>query len=308
MYGNKRIKEFLIKQADMYKFIHDQTIRLANKGYTSEEIAQCISLPESLSHFIPNRQFYGVLSQNVKAVYQMYLGWYNGNPAYLNPLPDVERAKRYVDYMGGVNALIKKAEESYSKGEYRWVAEVMNHAVLAEPGNKEARTLLAKAYTQLAYQSESGVWRNVYLKAAHELLYGMQKKKSLMYKGYNMLKQLPPEKLFDVLATNVNAKKAENKSTIITIHFSDLKKSYSLYLRNAVLHYSKKALHKSDVSLTIPYSTFIKVITGAIGKTKILFDKQISVNGNKLKLIEFFMLFDKPERFAIVTSNFTDFD
>ena len=301
MYGNKRIKEFLIKQADMYKFIHDQAVRLANKGFTPEEIAHEVTLPQSLSLFMPNRQFYGVLQQNVKAVYQMYLGWYNGNPAYLNQLPDGERAKRYVEYMGGVRAILEKAHASYKKGEYQWVAEVLNHVVMAEPENKEARMLLAKTYTQLAYQAESGVWRNVYLKAAQELMYGIQKKKSVMYKGYDMLKHLPPEKLFDSMAVNLNPQKAENSNLAIVIHFSDKNASYLLFIRNSVLYYSKEVTAKHEADLHIPYTTFIKLITGAIDKTKLLFDNNVQLNGSKVALIKFFTMFDKPERFAIVT-------
>ncbi|HXK65139.1 MAG TPA: alkyl sulfatase dimerization domain-containing protein [Spirochaetota bacterium] len=301
MYGNNRIREFLIKQADMYKFIHDQTIRLANKGFTPEEIAHKLTLPQSLSLFMPNRQFYGVLQQNVKAVYQMYMGWYNGNPAYLNQLPDIERAKRYVEYMGGVKSILEKAGKSYNNGDYQWVAEVLNHVVMAQPDNQEARKLLAKTYTQLAYQAESGVWRNVYLKAAQELSTGMQKKKSVMFKGYDMLKHMPPEKLFDSMAVNLNPEKAEHSSISIAIHFSDKNASYMLYIRNSVLYYSKGIIGKQEADLHIPYTTFIKLITGAIDKTKILFDKDVQWNGSNVALIKFFSMFEKQERFAIVT-------
>ncbi|GAB4220136.1 MAG: alkyl/aryl-sulfatase [Spirochaetota bacterium] len=301
MYGNNRIREFLIKQADMYKFIHDQTIRLANKGFTPEEIAHKLTLPQSLSLFMPNRQFYGVLQQNVKAVYQMYMGWYNGNPAYLNQLPDGERAKRYVEYMGGVKSILEKAGKSYTNGDYQWVAEVLNHVVMAQPDNQEARKLLAKTYTQLAYQAESGVWRNVYLKAAQELSTGMQKKKSVMFKGYDMLKHMPPEKLFDSMAVNLNPEKAEHSTISIAIHFSDKNASYMLYIRNSVLYYSKGIIGKQEADLHIPYTTFIKLITGAIDKTKILFDKDVQWNGSNVALIKFFSMFEKQERFAIVT-------
>ncbi|MCX8124958.1 MAG: MBL fold metallo-hydrolase [Spirochaetes bacterium] len=302
MYGNKRIREFLIKQADMYKFIHDQTIRLANKGYTPEKIAHELQLPQSLSQFIPNRQFYGVLQQNVKAVYQMYLGWYNGNPAYLNQLPDIERAKRYVHFMGGVRAILEKAQASYNKGDYLWVAEVLNHVVMAQPGNTNARRLLAKTYTQLAYHAESGVWRNVYLKGAQELTEGIQKKTSLMHKGCDMLRHLPPEKLFDSMAVNLNPHKAQNSNITIAIYFSDKKKLYSLFVRNSVLYYSEGVIEKHDADIHIPYTTFIKLITGAIAKNKILFDNDVKLSGSKMSLIKFFSMFDKSERFAVVTS------
>lgn len=300
MYGRARISEHLIKQADMYRFIHDQTIRLTNKGFSPDAIASMLTLPKNLDEFLPNRSFYGVLQQNVKAVYQLYMGWYHGNPATLNPLSETERARRYVRYMGGARAVLEKAKQSYEEGDYRWVAEVLNHVVFAEPGNKEARNLLAKAYTQLGFQAESGVWRNAYLTAAKELSTGMGKRKSAMYRGYNMLKHMPPERLFDVMAVNLNPEKAVDNTSKIQINFSDTKKSYSLYVRNAVLHHSKKLFPRYDASLSIPYAKFVKLLVGASSKGEVLFDKEVNFEGSRIALVKFFSMFDKPDRFPIV--------
>ncbi len=300
MYGKTRIRELLIKQADMYRFIHDQTIRLANRGFTPDDIANMLTLPKNLEEFLPNRSFYGTLRQNVKAVYQMYMGWYHGNPASLNALSKVERAKRYVSYMGGARAVLEKAKQSYDEGDYRWVAEVLDHVVFADPGNKEAKNLLAKTYTQLGFQAESGVWRNTYLTAAKELATGIGKKQSAMYRGYNMLKHMPPERLFDIMAVNINPEKALDCTSKIQINFSDNNASYSLFVRNAVLHHSKKLLPHHDASLTIPYVKFVKLLVGASAKTEVLFDREVHFNGSRIALVKFFSMFDKPDRFPIV--------
>ncbi len=170
VWGNARVVDFLKRQRDLYKYIHDQTIRLANAGYTPREIAERIKLPESLNRSFSERGYYGTLSHNSKAVYQYYFGWYDGNPAHLNPLPPKESAVRYIQFMGGAHSVLKRARASFDKGEYRWVAEVLNHLVFAEPENEKAKALLAQTYDQLGYQSESGPWRNVYLTAAYAAL------------------------------------------------------------------------------------------------------------------------------------------
>ena len=172
VWGNARVIEFMKKQRDIYKYIHDQTMRLANSGFTPREIAEQMDYPESLRNTFSNRGYYGTLQHNAKAVYTYYFGWYDGNPASLNPLPPVESGKRYVKYMGGAEAILTRAQESFDAGDYRWVAEVLNHLVFAEPENKKAKDLLARAYDQLGYQSESGPWRDVYLTAAFELRHG----------------------------------------------------------------------------------------------------------------------------------------
>ena len=173
MWGNERIVGFLKKQRDLYKFIHDQSVRLMNHGLTSTEIAERLKLPQSLANDWASRGYYGTLSHNAKAVYQFYLGWYNANPADLNPLPRAEDARKQVEYMGGAEATIKRAREDYKAGQYRWVASVMSKVVFADPANKEARDLGADALEQLGYQSEAATWRNAYLLGALELRNGV---------------------------------------------------------------------------------------------------------------------------------------
>jgi len=159
-WGNKNIVPYWEKQRDTYRFIHDQTLRLANQGYTPKEIAEMLVLPDNLGKEFYNRSYYGTVKHNIKAQYQLYFGWFDGNPANLDPLTPTESGKKFVEFMGGAKNVISMSKKSFDKGEYRWVAEVMNKLVFAEPKNQDARNLLADAYEQLGYQAESGPWRN----------------------------------------------------------------------------------------------------------------------------------------------------
>ncbi len=173
VWGNSRVLDYLAKQRDTYKYLHDQTLRLMNHGLKAAEIAERVALPKSLEKEWHVRGYYGTFSHNAKSVYQRYLGWYDANPANLNPLPPVERAKKTVAYMGGAEAAIARAREDFANGEYRWVADAMSQIVFAEPENRAARELGADALEQLGYQSESATWRNAYLQGARELRGGL---------------------------------------------------------------------------------------------------------------------------------------
>jgi alkyl sulfatase BDS1-like metallo-beta-lactamase superfamily hydrolase len=161
IWGNEKIIDYLKKQRDIYMYIHDQSLRLINHGYTMLEVAENIKLPKSLSNEWHLRGNYGSLNHNAKAVYQKYIGFYDGNPASLHQLPPEDAGKKYVEFMGGAEAVLEKARASFDKGDYRWVAQVVNHVVFAEPDNMEARALQADALEQLGYQAESAPWRNV---------------------------------------------------------------------------------------------------------------------------------------------------
>lgn len=171
-WGNDIVNEYLENTACIYKFIHDQTLYYVNRGYTSTEIANMLQLPAKLDKVWYTRQYYGTLSHNIKAVYQKYMGWYDANPVNLNLLPPAETAKKVVEYMGDAQRVLNLAREDYAKGEYQWVAQVTKELVYADPSNMEARRLCADALEQLAYQSESGTWRNAYLVGAMELRSG----------------------------------------------------------------------------------------------------------------------------------------
>ena len=175
VWGAERIDTMIRQQRDLYKFAHDQTIRLMNHGLTATEIAETIRLPKSLDGAWHARGYYGHIRHNVKAIYQKYLGWYDANPVNLDPLPPVESGKKYVEYMGGAEAILARAAKDFAKGEFRFVAQAVSHLVFAEPDNRAARALLADTFEQLGYAAESSTWRNAYLFGAQELRQGMPK-------------------------------------------------------------------------------------------------------------------------------------
>ncbi len=303
IWGNAKVVEFLKKQRDLYKYIHDQTVRLANLGLTPREIAEEIKLPESLSKYFANRGYYGTLSHNSKAVYQFYFGWYDGNPANLNPLPPVESAKRYMQYMGGADAVLKKAQESFNQGDYRFVAEVLNHVVFADPDNQQAKEMLAKTYEQMAYQAESGVWRNEYLTAARELRLGPPERGVNMLDAIDLIKQTPVERFFDSMAARLNGPDAEGKDLTINVTFTDLNESYVLTLENSVLHHRRAAPDpKANASIKITHGLFVDMLVGKVGIKDMVFSDELETDGSKMDLIGFLRLIEKPEgKFNIVT-------
>ncbi|WP_413587137.1 alkyl/aryl-sulfatase [Bdellovibrio sp. HCB274] len=234
-WGNAKVVEHITKQRDMYKFINDQTLRLANQGYDAEEIAEKIKLPESLAKEFYNRGYYGSLNHNVKSTYQLYLGFYNGNPATLHRHPRTETAKRYISAMGGAAKVIKLGRESFDKGDYRWTAELVNHLVYAEPNNKDARKLQAAALEQLGFQAESGPWRDVYLSAAAELR-GRTAGEATPFVD---TRSLPLAMLIDYTGLRLNPDKAAGKTMKLGLTLNGSKEKQTLELNNSVLHVRK---------------------------------------------------------------------
>jgi alkyl sulfatase BDS1-like metallo-beta-lactamase superfamily hydrolase len=236
-WGRESIFAYLKKQRDLYKYIHDQTVHLINQGYTMSECAEMIQLPESLAKEWFNRDFYGTVNFNVKAVYQRYLGWFDANPANLHPLPPVEASKRYVEFMGGADAVMTKARDYLQKGEYRWVAQVMNHVVFSDPQNKKARELQADTLEQLGYAAESPIWRNFYLAGAKELREGIPKLPRLNVGSLDIIRAMTLDMYFDYLAILLDASRAAGKKITVDWVFTDTKQQYSVTLENSVLNY-----------------------------------------------------------------------
>lgn len=239
--GNARIKELLKQTSDLYKYINDQTLNMANKGKTMIEIAEELKLPPQLEKKFALRGYYGSLNHNVKSVYNLYLGWFDGNPANLYTLAPQDAAKKYVQYMGGADNIIKNAKIDFENGEYRWVAQVLNHVVFADPSNKAARELEADALEQLAYQSESAPWRNFYLSGAMDLRSQGATIKEIEKKSARQSKQiqmLPNDMFFEYLAVKLNGEKAFDKHYEMNVVFSD-DEVYHLVLNNAVLRAHK---------------------------------------------------------------------
>lgn len=309
IWGNQEIVEFLKKQRDLYKYIHDQTVRLFNQGFTPLEIAEQLELPDALSTSFANRGYYGTLKHNVKAVYQSYLGWYDGNPANLNPLPPKESGNRYIEMMGGANVVLKKARDSFAQGDYRWTAQLLNHLVFASPDNTKAKALLARTYDQLGYQAESAPWRDVYLTGAYELRHGAPKKGLDISILKGVFEKTPVSYFFDSLAVRLNGPKAEGKILTVNISFTDINESYDLKLENSVLHHQRAISgangfsgSRYDVAIKITHDLFIRMLVGQAGIKDTIFSDNLSVEGSKLDLIQFLLLFEKPSpSFNIVT-------
>ena len=210
-WGNENVVELLEKQRDLYRFINDETLRMANQGMTMREIAEQIELPESLATFWANRGYYGSLYHDVAATYVLYLGWFDGNPATLHELPPVEASKNYVEFMGGADAVLAKAKESYDKGDYRWVAQVVNHVVFADPDNQAAKDLQADALEQLGYQAESGPWRNFYLTGAKELREGVAQLPTPNTASPDTVRAMTLDMFFDYLGVRLDSAESRGR-------------------------------------------------------------------------------------------------
>lgn len=303
IWGNDRVVDFLKKQRDVYMYIHDQTVRMANAGQTPREISAELEFPESMRTTFSNRGYYGTLSHNAKAVYQFYFGWYDANPANLNPLPPVDSGKRYVQFMGGAESVLAKAQASFDKGEYRWTAEVLNHLVFAEPENDKARELLSRTYDQLGYQAESGPWRDVYLTGAYELRHGSPEKGLDISNAMELLEQTPISKFLTSMAVRLNGPKADGKNLMINLVFTDLNQSYVLRLENAVLHHKMAPPDpEANATLYITHQIFLNMAMNTAGIKEFVFPDDVKIAGSKIDLIRFFTLLDRPKgRFNIVT-------
>ncbi|MBY6094132.1 alkyl/aryl-sulfatase [Ferrimonas balearica] len=305
LWGQQEIQTFLTQQRDIYKYVHDQTVRWFNQGLNADEVAERITLPDSLAQTWSVRGYHGSLKHNAKAVYQFYLGWYDGNPANLDPLPKATSASRYVDLMGGSEAVLNAAAAALQEGDYRWAAELLNHLVFAEPDNEEARIRLAAVYRQLGYQAEAGSWRNSYLMAAQELLQGPPKRGVDLVAMHDVLAQTSVDKFFQSMAVRLKAEEAEGVDTRVRISFSDLNQHYLLWIENAVLHYrivEPDSGTEPTVTLTLTQPLLVKMLTGQLGLRDTLFSDALSVDGNPLTLLNFLSLFDQPDgRFPLVT-------
>ena len=303
IWGNAHIQDFIKAHRDVYKYTHDQTVRLINAGYTRNEIADKIKLPKSLEDHFGARGYYGDLRHNVRAVYQFYLGAYDGNPATLNPLPPQESAKHYLELLGGADKAVAAAQTAYDKGEYRWAAELLNHAVFGDPSSKAAKELLAKTYDQMGYMSEAATWRNSYLTAAAELRNGPPAKGVSRAGFVEMLMQTPVERFLEAMAAGLDGPAADGKNLKVNLVLSDIKESYVLWIENAVLHYKKAApATDANATLTLTKSIFIKMMAGTAGVKDTLLSDDLKVDGSKIDLARFFGLIDKaPGTFAIVT-------
>lgn len=296
VFGNKAGLNHLKKQRDMYRYINDQTLRLANHGETMVEIAEQVALPKALATYWSNRGYYGSLNHDVKATYVLYLGWFDGNPASLHVHPPVESSTRYVDFMGGADAVLKKAKDSFDKGDYRWVAEVVNHVVFVDPKNQAARDLQAAALEQLGYQAEAGPWRNFYLTGAKELREGVKQLPTPDTASPDTVRAMSLDLFFDYIAMRVNGPKAAGKSIMLNFDFPDTKEQYLLELSNSALsHLAGRQSDKADATVIIDRSTLNDIVLGETMLEKEVSGGKGKVESDAQKLGDLVALLDKFE-------------
>ncbi|WP_461472343.1 alkyl/aryl-sulfatase [Microbacterium sp. HJ5] len=269
-WGTDDIVAYLENQRDLYKFLHDRVLHLANKGETMLEIAEQLELPPALSAQWYNRDYYGSVSHNAKAVYQRYLGWYDSNPAHLHGLPPAEVGARYVALAGGADALLDAGRAAFEAGDYRWAAELLSHLVFADPGNREAALLQADTLEQLGYQCENPTWRNEYLMGAQELRGGVKDLGTIQLATLDVLGAMPPEMIFDFMGIKLDARRAEAAASRIQWSLTDAAdgdpSTYALELRNGCLIYTPgKELEAADARVTSTRGDLAKAVFGAAG-------------------------------------------
>jgi alkyl sulfatase BDS1-like metallo-beta-lactamase superfamily hydrolase len=292
-WGGEAIVEFLTAQRDLYAYLHDQTLRLLNKGHVGSEIAELVELPPGLDKAWHTHGYYGSASHNIKAIYQRYLGWYDGNPAHLWQHPPAATAARYVEVIGGVNATVTKAKQYLDNGDLRFAAELASHAVFAAPEDSAARELLASVLERLGYGAENATWRNCYLTGAHELRTGTIEPTYTDPAG--LAPALTTTQLFDSVAIRINGPKAWNETLAINWRLTDENRHYRMELSNgALIHHPTDATANADVSIALTRSQLVGLLAG---KTD-----GVAIDGDAGVLTRLIGLLDEPDpTFAIVT-------
>ncbi|MBQ4316709.1 MAG: MBL fold metallo-hydrolase [Clostridia bacterium] len=261
-WGNEVVNEYLVNTAAVYKFINDQTLTYINQGYTSDEISNMITLPEALTKNWYTRQYYGTVAHNSKAVYQKYMGWYDANPVNLNPLAPSDSAKKWVEYLGDTDEVLRLAKNDFDKGEYQWVAEITNVLVYADPTNTAARLLCADALEQLGYQSESGTWRNAYLCAALELRNGnMANEVEQTSNTGDVPKQMTAGMMFDYMGILLDKEAMSEDDITIGFKLSNPDEQHTIRIKNGVLlHYENALTEQTDITVTCPKNALFFVL------------------------------------------------
>ena len=297
-WGRDSIVEFLSLQRDMYAYLHDQTLRLLNRGHTGVEIAEMFQMPPALERAWHTHGYYGSVSHNVKAVYQRYMGWFDGNPARLWPHPPEALAARYVDAMGGIDRVVELAQKAFDSGDFRWAATLLDHAVFTDSAHAAARALYADTLEQLAYGAENAVWRNFFMSGATELRVG-NFGTAVTAASISMLNQLTPEQIFDSFALRVDGPRSWDLDIVLDISFADLAANYRLTLHNGVLVYRKVAADATTANVTVKLDSKFRLLAVTMGD---LAAPGLEISGDQTALQAFFGVLDEPDQnFNIVT-------
>ncbi|MGS2806084.1 alkyl/aryl-sulfatase [Nocardia sp. MW-W600-9] len=301
-WGTERLTEYLSIQRDLYGYLHDQTLRALNKGATGIEIAEDIQLPPAVANAWSTHGYYGSVSHNVKAIYQRYMGWFDGNPATLWQHTPVESAVRHVDFMGGADEVVAKARTAYDDGDFRWVAQVLNYVIFADPDNAEATALQADTLEQLGYGSENGTWRNFFLMGAYELRNGKIGTPTAT-NAPDIQSTLSVEQLFDALALRVDGPRAWSATIVIDWRVGD-GPVHRTHLRNGLLvHFDVDGdLPPADATFTLTAPDFQAALLGGASLPDMIAAGRVTVDGDAGKLAELVGYLDAPDPdFSIVT-------
>ena len=301
VWGQSSVVEFLSSQRDAYKYLHDETLRLANHGLHPLEISEVLELPAALDRAWWNRGYHGTVKHNVRAVFHKELGFYDGNPASLDPLPPVESARRWVELLGGADKVVAAARDALAAGDHRWVVELAGKAVFADPSNAEARAVQADALEQLGFQSEGPQWRNIYLAAAQELRHGVQTTKRMNTRG--VVASMPPDIFFDLIAVRLNGPRAEHEDFTIDLTISEVG-PYTLQVRHGVLHHWPRHSQDADVRVTLDRATLLAVLSVPGALDGALAEGRAEVDGDADVLRRLIRLLDQFDaRFNLVEPN-----
>jgi len=295
-WGGDRIHEFLSLQRDLYLYLHDQTLRMMNQGHTGVEIAETLQLPPALEQAWHARGYYGSVNHNIKAIYQRYMGWFDGNPARLWPHPPAELAVRYVRALGGIDRTVEVARTAFDEGDYRWAATLLDHAVFADPDHARARELYAATLEQLAYGSENATWRNFFLSGATELR-GHNFGTPTTTDAADLLLRLTPSQMFDAIAISINGPRAWDERITLDVTLTDLEATYRLTLRNGVLVHRERlaADPAADAVLTTTKPGLLALLRGGVESAG------LRVEGDSGALSRLLDVLDRPDpSFTIV--------
>jgi len=297
-WGREHVVEFLSLQRDLYAYLHDQTLRLLNQGHTGTEIAETLQMPPALDKAWHTHGYYGSVSHNVKAIYQRYMGWFDGNPARLWPHPPEALASRYVDAIGGIDRVVELARQAFDAGDFRWAATLLDHAVFADSTHAAARALLADTLEQLAYGAENATWRNFFLSGAAELRDG-NFGTGAQTTSPTLMSALTPEQIFDGLAISVNGPRAWDLDLAIDVSLTDSDRNYRLALRNGVLVHRQVPADSATATVTVKLDNAFRLLTVAMGD----FDSTgLEISGDQAALQQFLGVLDRPDpAFNIIT-------
>ncbi len=282
IWGQENIAAALRNQRDNYRYVHDQTLRLANQGGTMVEIAEQLPEPHFAATDFGVRGYYGTLNHNSKAVYQFYFGWWDGVPANYHRLPPAEEAAKYVAFMGGADEVLEKSIASFNAGKYRWAATALNHLVFAEPENEKAKAWLAAAYEQMGFQAESGAWRNYYLAGAAELRNGVPDDGEIRTANPELLKAVPTEKLFEAMAVRFNPEKMERDPYTVQFEFPDTNEVIAIEVNQSVAFPRPVAAAEPNATVTMDRATFDLILAGEANFLAQVATGNASVAGNPL--------------------------